>query len=67
MTVQIAGETYYHTLEAVKKANISRATLMRWIEKGITRDAAYRDRRGWRLFKESEVDLLVKEARKIQH
>ena len=66
MPILISGNTYYRTLEAAKKANISRATLMRWVEKGVVGDAACRDRRGWRLFRESEVDTLVREAKKIQ-
>ncbi len=66
MPVFIAGKTYYRTLEAAKKADISRATLLRWVEKGIVGDAACRDRRGWRLFRESEVAVLIREASKFK-
>jgi predicted site-specific integrase-resolvase len=66
MPVRIDGETYYRTLEVLKQANISRSTLLRWIDRGIIADTSYHDRRGWRLFKKEDVARLVGEARKIQ-
>ena len=44
---------------------ISRATLFRWLKEGIFKEAEHRDRRGWRLFTEDEVDKLKAEANQI--
>ena len=65
MPVKIDGVTYFRTLEVLKKANISRSTLVRWIAKGIINDTTYHDRRGWRLFKKEDIALLLNEAKKI--
>ena len=49
--------------EAAKTAGISKATLLRWIEQGIVPDAGKRDRNGWRLFSEVEVDAICRIAK----
>jgi DNA-binding transcriptional MerR regulator len=66
MPLKIEGITYFRTNEVLKQANISRSTLLRWIDKGIVNDSAYHDRRGWRLFTNEDLGQLIKEARKIQ-
>jgi DNA-binding transcriptional MerR regulator len=65
MAIEIDGRIYYKTSEACKKAGISRATLFRWLKVGIL-DKYYKDRRGWRLFTEEDLDKIRTEARKIQ-
>ena len=65
-TKVIAKTRYYRTNEACKKAGISRATFFRWVKHGIIRDVAYKDRRGWRLFREEDIERLKKEANKIR-
>lgn len=65
-TMIINNETYYLTTEACNQANISRGTLLRWIKEGIVPDAQMRDRRGWRLFSESEIKKLKAEAQKTR-
>ena len=64
MTMNIDGQTYYLTSEICKKANISRATLFRWIKGGIL-SKYYKDRRGWRIFTEEDLNKIRFEARRI--
>jgi hypothetical protein len=56
---------YYRTLEACQKAGVSRATLFRWLKAGILEDATHRDRKGWRLFTESDIDRIKFEATRV--
>ena len=65
MTIQVNGQTYYRTAETCLRAGISRATLFRWLKAGIL-DETHRDRRGWRMFTEKDLDLLRKEAEMIR-
>ena len=64
MQLEIDGEVFYRTREACKMAGISRATLFRWISTGIVEDTALKDRRGWRLFSECDVNRLKAETRR---
>jgi len=43
-------------------AGISRATLFRWISRGIIEDVPLKDRRGWRLFSQLNIDMLKAES-----
>ncbi len=61
----INNQTFYRTNEVCKIAGISKATLFRWIKKKTCSDAEYRDKRGWRLFTEGEIDKLKLETNKI--
>ena len=65
MPTVINGQTYFRTLEACKLAGISRATLFRWISEAIIEDAAIKDRKGWRLFTEEDIEKIRSEANKI--
>ena len=65
MPVTIDGQNYYRTAEVCRLVGISRATLFRWLKEGIFKEAEHRDRRGWRLFTEDEVDKLKTEANRI--
>ncbi len=65
MPVTIDGQTYYRTAEVCRIVGISRATLFRWLKEGIFKEAEHRDRRGWRLFTEDEVEKLKAEANQI--
>jgi len=64
MPIEINGQVYYKTSEACKKTGISRATLFRWLQSGIL-EKYYKDRRGWRLFTEDDLNKIRKEAEKI--
>ena len=64
MPIEINGQVYYKTSEACKKTGISRATLFRWLQAGIL-EKYYKDRRGWRLFTEDDLNKIRKEAEQI--
>ena len=65
MSVTVNGRTYYRTTEVCRLVGISRTTLFRWLKEGTFEEAQYRDRRGWRLFTEGELDKLKAEANQI--
>ena len=65
MSVIINGQTYYRTAEVCRRIGISRTTLFRWLKEGIFGEAEYRDRRGWRLFTEDDIDNLKVEVNKV--
>lgn len=65
MPVTVNGQTYHRTAEVCRMVGISRTTLFRWLKEGIFREAQHRDRRGWRLFTEGEIDKLKAEANQI--
>jgi predicted site-specific integrase-resolvase len=64
MPIEINGQVYYKTSEACKKTGISRATLFRWLQAGIL-EKYHKDRRGWRLFTDSDLEKIRNEAEKI--
>lgn len=61
MSIEINGQIYYRTAEACIRTGISRATLFRWLKAGILKET-HRDRRGWRIFTDRDLDLLRQEA-----
>ena len=65
MAVEINGKTYYRTSEICVKAGISRATLFRWLKAGVLKKTL-RDRRGWRMFTEKDLELMRAEAEMIK-
>ena len=65
MAIKVDGKLYYKTSEACKKTGISRATLYRWLKIGIL-EKYHKDRRGWRLFTEEDLNRIRAEARKIK-
>jgi excisionase family DNA binding protein len=65
VTIEIDVQKYYKTSEACKQAGISRATLYRWLKAGILKKYC-KDRRGWRLFTQADIDNIRAEARKIK-
>ena len=65
MPIEIDGQTYYGTSESCKKTGISRATLFRWLKVGIL-EKHYKDRRGWRLFTEEDLNKIRAEAKRIE-
>jgi|WetSurMetagenome_2_1015567.scaffolds.fasta_scaffold02181_11 hypothetical protein len=65
MTINIDGEKYYGTAEICKTAGISRATLFRWLKAGVLPE--YRkNRRGWRLFTDKDLEQIRNEVNKIE-
>ena len=65
MPVTIDGQTYYRTAEVYRMVGISRNTLYRWLQFGVLGECERRDRRGWRLFTQDEVDTLKEETGRI--
>ena len=65
MAIKINGQMYYRTLEACHMAGVSRATLFRWLKAGILEDAMPRDRKGWRLFTENDINRIKSEATRV--
>jgi DNA-binding transcriptional MerR regulator len=65
MAVEINGKTYYRTAEICAKAGISRATLFRWLKAGVLKKT-YRDRRGWRMFTENDLNSMRAESKMIK-
>jgi hypothetical protein len=66
MPILINNTTFYQTSEAADIAGISRSTLLRWINEGLLGDASYRDRRGWRLFTEADLNKIQAEANRVE-
>jgi predicted site-specific integrase-resolvase len=66
MPTVINDRTYYRTLEACQMAGVSRSTFFRWLKIGILEDVPHKDRRGWRLFMESDIGRIKAEANKIR-
>ena len=65
MSIRINGQTYYRTSEACQRGGISKATLFRWFKVGILEDVERKDRKGWRLFTEKDIDRIKSEATKV--
>ena len=66
MAIRINDQTYYRTSEACQRSGISKATLFRWVKAGILEDVVRRDRKGWRLFTEDDLNRIQAEANKIK-
>jgi excisionase family DNA binding protein len=62
MPVTLSGRKYYRTAEVCRMVGISRTTLFRWLTEGVFSEPKHRDRRGWRLFTEDEVNQMEAEA-----
>ena len=62
MPVVINGQTYYKTSEACSQAGIGRSTFFRWLRMGVIEDVPHRDRNGWRLFTEEDINRMRNEA-----
>jgi hypothetical protein len=65
MPREIDGKRYYETTEVCEKVGISRPTLFRWLKRGLL-IKLHRDRRGWRLFTEEDLNKIQAEARRIE-
>ena len=65
MPVIVNGQTYYRTAEVYRTVGISRTTFFRWLKESILREAEQRDRRGWRLFTEDELNRFKAEANRV--
>jgi adenine-specific DNA-methyltransferase len=64
MPIKIGGQHFYGTTETCQKTGISRATLYRWLRKGLL-SKQRKDRRGWRLFTEEDLQKILAEIKRI--
>jgi predicted site-specific integrase-resolvase len=64
MTATNRNRLYYRTTEACRIVGISRSTLLRWFKSGTVKDVTHRDRRGWRLFTQVDIERIQCEADK---
>ena len=60
MPVNINGQKYYRTKEALSKIGISRPTWFRWLRDNVVEDVKHTDRRGWRLFTDEDIERISK-------
>ena len=58
MPIRFNGNTYYQTAEACQIAGISKNTFLRWVKERSFTDVMQRDRHGWRLFSQEDLDRL---------
>ena len=65
MPVSINGERYFRTAEVQRLVGLSRNTLFRWAKEGVLGPSELRDRRGWRLFTQNDVEALKVEANRL--
>ncbi len=65
MPIEINNLTYYRTSETCIKTGISRATLFRWLKAGVL-EKSYRDRRGWRLFTDDDLNKIQAEVNRVE-
>ena len=64
MPIEIEGQLYYSTTETCEEVGISRATLYRWLKRGLISELR-KDRRGWRLFTDEDIQELKTEVIRI--
>jgi len=65
MPVQVNGAEFYRTAEACRIAGISKNTFLRWVKARAFADVEHRDRRGWRLFTQDDLERLTAEVNRI--
>ncbi len=65
MTKEINGQEYYTATEVCRAVAISRPTLFRWLKRGVL-TRLHKDRRGWRIFTEDDLEKIQLEADRIK-
>ena len=65
MPVALNGQNYYRTAEVCRIVGMSKNTFLRWVRDGSFVDVEHRDRRGWRLFTEDDLDRLKAEVNRV--
>ena len=65
MPVRINGKEFYRTDEACRMVGTSKNTFLRWVRDGVFPDVELRDRRGWRLFSNDDLNRLKAEVNRI--
>jgi len=65
MPKEINGQRYYTATEVCREVVISRPTLFRWLKRGVL-TRLHKDRRGWRMFTEDDLEKIQLEAGRIK-
>jgi len=65
MPVEIDGEKHYWVFEVCQEARVSRSTLLRWLKRGVIQEPI-KDRRGWRIFSESDLKRIRREVERTR-
>ncbi len=60
MPLTISGKKYYRTQEALALIGLPRSTFFKWLREDKISDAKYKDRNGWRLFSDTEINKIKK-------
>jgi hypothetical protein len=66
MSVKLDGQTFYNTQEACKLAGTNRYTFLRWVRQNKFTDVEHRDRNGWRLFTQDDLQRLKSHVNHIE-
>ena len=66
MPLKLDGQIFYNTHEACKLAGTNRFTFLRWVRQKRYPDVGHRDRNGWRLFTEDDIQRLKIEVNRIE-
>jgi excisionase family DNA binding protein len=57
-----SGESHFGTQQAAEKLGVSKQTLLRWFREGRAADPAKRDRNGWRIFSQTDIDSIKQQV-----
>jgi excisionase family DNA binding protein len=52
----------FGTRQAAEKLGVSKPTLLRWFREGRATDPAKRDRNGWRIFSQDDIDTIKQQV-----
>jgi DNA-binding transcriptional MerR regulator len=66
LAVIFKNQKYFRISDVCRLTGVSRTTLWRWTKAGILKDAAKRDRRGWRLFTAADIRKIESEAHRVE-
>lgn len=66
MPLELDDQTFYNTREACKLAGTNRHTFLRWVRQKKFTDVEHRDRNGWRLFTDDDVQRLKAHVNHIE-
>lgn len=66
MPLKFDGQTFYNTREACKLAGTNRDTFLQWVRQKKFTDVEHRDRNGWRLFTEGDLQRLKDYVNRIE-
>lgn len=62
MPIEIDGTTFFRSAEVSAMTGVSKSTIHRWLKDGVIPLARFRDRNGWVLFTEKDIDSIKTEA-----